>query len=497
MQDEAFKILIVDDDPIQQESLEEILSLERYQIHCAGDGKSAQALVNQVFPDLILLDVMMPDMDGFTLCRLLRQDPVIAEVPIVMITALDDRKARLTGIEAGADEFLNKPVDILELRTRVKNLSQLNRYRRLQIERSKFEAVVWDAEIGYLIVDGDKRIQYANKRAGEYLTADQGRTTILGENFAQLLTALYPVQVEPEWERADPDLAAILTHHVTRPATKQHPTRYLTVKYLRDFVEPIGTRQLISLQDVTLEMNMAHEIYSFQRMVNHKLRTPLSVMMLSSEILNRADDLDAAMLRSLGRDLYQASQDMRRKMEGVLRIADLEQLFEHGEMSTLAEWVELLTCRLADRGLPALQTEIQVAEACLDWQGHLPRESVDLICTELVENAQKFHPQMKPQLCLSIGHGREGQIVLQVKDDGQGLPPGMPASQFLQPYYQFERFFTGNVRGMGLGLAIIASLVWRAGGGIQIYNRADGPGAVVEIALPFEELLEAVKTRTL
>jgi DNA-binding response OmpR family regulator len=488
MQDEAFKILIVDDDPIQRESLEEILSLEGYQIHCAADGKSAQALICQVFPDLILLDVMMPDMDGFTLCRLLRQDPAVAEVPIVMITALDDRKARLTGIEAGADEFLNKPVDILELRTRVKTLSRLNRYRRLQIERSKFEAVVWDAEIGYLIVDGDKTIQYANKRAGEYLTEDQGRTNILGENFAQLLSAFYSVQVEPEWDRADPALAAILTYHVARPATQHHPIRYLTVKYLRNFAEPSGTRWLISLQDVTLEMHMAHEIYSFQRMVNHKLRTALSVIMLSSEILNQLDDMDAAMIRSVGRDLHQASLDMRRKMESVLRIADLDQLFEHGDMSTLAEWIELLTSRVTARGLPPLQADIQVAEACLGWQGLLPRESVDLICTELVENAQKYHPQMKPQICLCIGHGTEGQITLQVKDDGQGLPPGMPPSQFLQPYYQFERFFTGNVRGMGLGLTIIAGLVWRVGGGIQIYNRADGPGAVVEMALPFEEL---------
>jgi signal transduction histidine kinase len=88
-------------------------------------------------PDLVLLDVMMPGMDGFETCRRLRGDPILAEVPVILLTALDDRESRLAGFEAGADDFVAKPFDRLELRLRVRGLLRLNRYRRLTEERAR------------------------------------------------------------------------------------------------------------------------------------------------------------------------------------------------------------------------------------------------------------------------------------------------------------------------------------------------------------------------
>jgi putative two-component system response regulator len=76
---------------------------------------------------VVLLDVMMPDMDGFDVCRVLRADPRTAEVPIILVTALDDRDALLQGIDAGADELIVKPFNRLELRTRLRSLTRINR----------------------------------------------------------------------------------------------------------------------------------------------------------------------------------------------------------------------------------------------------------------------------------------------------------------------------------------------------------------------------------
>jgi putative two-component system response regulator len=84
-------------------------------------------LTIEVIPDLILLDVMMPGMDGFEVCRRLRADSVLGEVPILMITALDDRSSRLQGIQAGADDFITKPIDSVELLARVQGITRLNR----------------------------------------------------------------------------------------------------------------------------------------------------------------------------------------------------------------------------------------------------------------------------------------------------------------------------------------------------------------------------------
>jgi signal transduction histidine kinase len=129
------KILIVDDDPLGLTTLESTLDGQGYNITFADNGLTALKKADELMPDLILLDVMMPVMDGFEVCRRIRATPKLAEVPIIILTALDDRTSRLLGIEAGADDFLSKPVDRQELRLRVHTIIRLNRYRTLLTQR--------------------------------------------------------------------------------------------------------------------------------------------------------------------------------------------------------------------------------------------------------------------------------------------------------------------------------------------------------------------------
>jgi signal transduction histidine kinase len=128
-------ILIVDDEPVSRELLHMVLSRQGYTLISASDGEECLIQAAKYRPDLILLDVMLPGMSGFEVCQRLRADTILAEVPIILITALDDRASRLQGIEAGADDFITKPVDKLELRKRVQTITRLDRYRQLLIER--------------------------------------------------------------------------------------------------------------------------------------------------------------------------------------------------------------------------------------------------------------------------------------------------------------------------------------------------------------------------
>ncbi|MEO8356445.1 MAG: response regulator [Chloroflexota bacterium] len=128
-------LLIVDDNASARETLVAMLESENYQIELAKDGFQALQILNHVQPDLILLDVMMPGMDGFEVCRRIRATPLLAEVPIIIVTVLDDRASLLQGIEAGADDFISKPVDRYELMARVRTITRLNRYRILQEQR--------------------------------------------------------------------------------------------------------------------------------------------------------------------------------------------------------------------------------------------------------------------------------------------------------------------------------------------------------------------------
>ena len=132
-------ILIVDDAASARETLLAMLEPENYQLHLAEDGFQALQMLATLQPDLILLDVMMPGLDGFEVCRRIRSTPKLAELPIIILTALDDRASLLQGIEAGADDFLHKPVDRQELVARVRTITRLNRYRTLLEQRENLK----------------------------------------------------------------------------------------------------------------------------------------------------------------------------------------------------------------------------------------------------------------------------------------------------------------------------------------------------------------------
>ncbi|MDX9865039.1 MAG: response regulator [Anaerolineaceae bacterium] len=142
-------ILIVDDTPVGRDTLEALLYKQGYNLAFASSGPETLTKAEELMPDLILLDVMMPGMNGFEVCRRLRENPILAEVPVIMVTALDDQSSRVKGIEAGADDFITKPFNRVELRARVNTILRLNRYRTLQDERSRLISALENLQAAY------------------------------------------------------------------------------------------------------------------------------------------------------------------------------------------------------------------------------------------------------------------------------------------------------------------------------------------------------------
>jgi signal transduction histidine kinase len=121
-------VLVVDDEPANRELLRDLLEARGFDVREAADGFTAlNALQNEDLPDVILLDVMMPGIDGFEVCRRIRENPVTAHLPVLIVTALADRASRLRGISEGAADFLTKPIDTVDTHLRVRNAAKSKR----------------------------------------------------------------------------------------------------------------------------------------------------------------------------------------------------------------------------------------------------------------------------------------------------------------------------------------------------------------------------------
>ncbi|MGE5190537.1 MAG: two-component system response regulator [Gemmatimonadota bacterium] len=123
------KILMVDDDPTVVELMLAVLRREGFRFASAGDGIEGLEKAREFMPDLVILDISMPRMDGLEMCRRLRADPATQMIPVVMFTGLSDRSLRIKGLSAGANDFLTKPVDSTEILVRVGNLLKIKKYQ--------------------------------------------------------------------------------------------------------------------------------------------------------------------------------------------------------------------------------------------------------------------------------------------------------------------------------------------------------------------------------
>jgi two-component system cell cycle response regulator len=187
------RVLVVDDIPANVKLLEARLSAEYFDVTTAYSGAEALTICERAECDIVLLDVMMPDMDGFEACRKLKSNPVTHHIPVIMVTALDQPSDRVRGLEAGADDFLTKPVSDVALISRVRSLARL----KMVTDELRMRALT-SKEIG--IQSPEREAVAETGRQGRILIVDDRKSSY--ERMVTMLSSEHTVDVE-----ADPNEA--------------------------------------------------------------------------------------------------------------------------------------------------------------------------------------------------------------------------------------------------------------------------------------------------
>ncbi|ACL25992.1 response regulator [Chloroflexus aggregans] len=480
-------ILVVDDDEQIHDLLTAIVAPLSLHLLVVQRGGEALHLARQYKPDLILLDVMLPDMSGFEVCRTLREDPVLAQIPIVMITALHDREAKIRGFEIGADEFITKPFDLGEMQARITTILRLNRYRRLlqeqarvNAERARFEWVIENSDSAYLIVDRDDRIVYVNACARSYLGLAPNEQP--SQSLRELVAQRYRLIPPEAWERwpLPVDIQRLLMH----PETLHSPEQWLSVETA--IIHPSDDQIVVTFRDITREVTTQRDMWTFHTAISHKLRTPLVSIIGGLNILHdNIEQIDRSMARNIAAIALSGARRLESEINDILRYIDSPSDAYHFGTCTVFDLPNMIATISQDLHLRSVDLSLDPE---LDTRRlRISRRSLERILYELCDNAIKFHPQRNPVIMIRVTTSTDyDQVRLLFCDDGIHLPPEQ-LRKIWQPYYQVERSFTGQVEGMGLGLAQVARIVLAFGGSYWVWNRVDRPGLCIELRFPFAE----------
>ena len=451
-------ILIIDDDPIARLTLEALLSDEHYQLLFAANGAEGLAQALSVVPDVILLDVMMPGLDGYEVCRRLRASGKLAEVPILMLTALDNHDARLEGLQAGADDFVSKPFDSAELQTRVRTITRLNRYRRLLAERARLAQLIELSPNGILVVDAAGRIRLANQALARLLRVDSGAALE-----GQSLSAWLPAEAAEAWQKAlTPTTPSLRLETEFVRADGQH----LPVELIAGGIPWEGqpAAQII-IRDITAEKSrrtqeeaIAEERRRIAREIHDGLAQNLAALRVRAGLWHDLVEQNPAQMHAeldqLQSFLRENIQEVRRSIFSLRPVA----LEEHGFFPVLRQF-------LTEYGE---QNQLSIAFTVRGQESDLP-VSLELplfrIVQEALNNVAK-HAHARG-LWLEIDLDRPAEPRLVVRDDGQGFDP--------------QTLETAARRGH-LGLKQMRERVEQGGGRLEVQS-AVGQGTSLDVTL--------------
>lgn len=451
----AVEILIVEDSPTQAEHLKYIVEQQGYRAAVAKNGREALALMSERRPTLVISDVVMPEVDGYELCRRITTDERLKEIPVILLTSLSDPEDVIKGLEYGAKNFITKPYHAKYLLTRIEHI--LTNLELRKSGDSQMGVEIFFAGRKHLITAD--RLQILDLLLSAYETAVQKNEELIKvqEELKGLNESL---------EKKVEDRTAALRAEIAERRRAEEEIRELNLNLERRVDE--RTRQL---QDAIRQL----EAFSYS--ISHDLRAPLRAIDGFSSILleDYAEKLDAEG-RGLLASVRSNAQKMSQLIDDLLAFSRVS--CKEIAMSEIAI-DDLVRTVIAELSATAVNKRVRFdIQALPSARGD--RAMIRQVLVNLVANAMKFS-RTKEAPVIQIGGWNDGDYNLYFcKDNGVGFDMKL-ADKLFGVFHRLhtEREFEGT----GVGLAIVQRIIQRHGGQIWADARV-GDGATFYFTLP-------------
>ncbi len=493
--DEIVKILVIDDNPQLILLIRSLLSGENCLIYEAGNGVLGLEMVHKHMPDLVLLDVMMPGMDGFEVCGKIKSDPVAREVIVVMVSAIATGSEEQSGIlENCADGYIVLPITNREFTARIRAfLRMIRTEKNLRYNREIFKDIFETVHDGIFYITLTGKVLTVNASLEKIL--GMAREEMVSSNLLSLSRRLLKntefqavVQVYRNFLRGE----GVNPFHVVyrdkilniKPVYNQSNQRFTIV--VQDITALIAAQKSLAELNNTLENRVAErtvelqainkELEAFSYSVSHDLRTPLRAIDGFTRIFQETHtaSIDQEGMKLIGL-IHENTISMGQLIDDILAFSRLTRREVNFRQINMAELVHEVFLELAS---PEMQKIIRfTVKAIPPAVGDLPM--VRQLWRNLIGNAIKFSsPVPKPEIEIS-SYPDDSKTVYSIRDNGVGFNMHYAHKLFdifqrLHPSSKFE--------GTGLGLAIVQRIVLRHHGYIRAEGK-EGEGAIFYFTL--------------
>ena len=509
--DEADRILLVDDNPTNLQVLLQTLSGRNYKLLIAKNGESALRIAAKAKPALVLLDILMPGMDGYEVCHQLKENPDTEKITVIFLSALDDAKDKVRGLETGAVDFISKPFQAEEVIARVETQLKIHKLERaLSARNQQLEAdkarILESMNEGIFGLDNQGRITFANPMAAsmtgwsiEQLNNASLLETLLGEGrddperskqFAPIQVSLnkgttkevedglfwhrdgasFPVDYSctPIMQDGEPNGAVVVFRDISEKKRQQEA--------LQQALDELSS-QKEQLTHVSRLSTMGEMAAGFAHEVNQPLTAISNYAQVAKRMLARLEvgEDDCGLTEALTKINTQA----RRAGEIIARIRSFVKKPDH--ILGSVDPVRLIkdTVKLAEVDARNNSMEIH-----LDIEGPLPEVKVDpvqiqQVALNLIRNGMEAMRDMDTRnigVRVQVQKQGENCVKVSVIDRGYGLADG--AEEKL-----FTPFYTTKKDGMGIGLTVCHSIIQSHGGRLTFQRHPEG-GTIFEFTMP-------------